>query len=228
MRTNKAFTIVELLVVISIIALLVSLLLPSLGSARSEARRTVCGSQLRQLGTAGVMYVDANGGVLPQADWCYPQAHSDNADKLPKIPHYLYPKHTAMTPWIMKCPDLDSEVVNNTPYFGGSYGLNAYSYRSHSGDPQRVLYSRILRPGTKMFFADTVGFTPYNNCYYLGDWKTDKRHRGRAAGNYLVVTDRAANFCYFDLHVSYAGPSWFNDFGYWKPQAVELRAGADF
>ena len=49
MKPVRAFTLVELLVVISIIALLIALLLPALGSARESAQRTACGSQQHQL-----------------------------------------------------------------------------------------------------------------------------------------------------------------------------------
>lgn len=51
---NSAFTIVELLVSISIIALLVAILLPSLSSAREAARRAVCVSNLRQMAIGGI------------------------------------------------------------------------------------------------------------------------------------------------------------------------------
>ena len=55
-NTTNRFTLVELLVVVSIIALLVSLLLPSLRQARNSAKITVCHSRLRQVGTYGGMY----------------------------------------------------------------------------------------------------------------------------------------------------------------------------
>jgi type II secretory pathway pseudopilin PulG len=56
-RALMAFTLVELLVVISIIALLIALLLPALSKARSLANAVVCASNLRQMGIASQMYI---------------------------------------------------------------------------------------------------------------------------------------------------------------------------
>jgi type II secretory pathway pseudopilin PulG len=56
---------VELLVVIGIIALLISILLPSLNKAREEGKRTVCLSGLRQYGNVLQMYANANQGRCP-------------------------------------------------------------------------------------------------------------------------------------------------------------------
>jgi prepilin-type N-terminal cleavage/methylation domain-containing protein/prepilin-type processing-associated H-X9-DG protein len=58
------FTLVELLVVIAIIALLVSLLAPSLGRVKGIVKRVVCASDMRQLGMAWVAYAKANEGVM--------------------------------------------------------------------------------------------------------------------------------------------------------------------
>src|SRR5205814_5938366 len=69
------FSLVELLVVISIIALLLSILLPALHVARQQAQTVKCSAQLRELGHALHIYADANKGSMPA--WSAWQTYPD-------------------------------------------------------------------------------------------------------------------------------------------------------
>lgn len=65
MFVRKAFTLIELLVVIAIIAILAAILFPVFAQAKAKAHQAVCISNLRQIGSALLMYVDENDGYLP-------------------------------------------------------------------------------------------------------------------------------------------------------------------
>ena len=69
MKRKSAFTLVELLVVIGIIALLISILLPALNSARKSAKTIKCLANLRSIGQSIALYSNTYKGSLPYGQW---------------------------------------------------------------------------------------------------------------------------------------------------------------
>jgi len=76
-KKKRAFTLIELLVVVAIIALLISILLPSLSRARELSKRTVCSANLRGIGQAMYIYAQDDPQIFP-AIFQDTQAQSSN------------------------------------------------------------------------------------------------------------------------------------------------------
>lgn len=112
-QRRTAFSLVELLIVIGIIAALISVLLPTLAKARRLSRSVACKARLEQLGAAFQMYLNQNKTHYPQA----PSLPSVNPNNYPTIPVCLGP-FVSNSNDAFQCPADDEQVF---PTEGISY-----------------------------------------------------------------------------------------------------------
>ena len=76
---RKGFTLIELLVVVAIIALLISILLPSLARARELTKRSVCMANLRGIGSGCVIYSNDNNEWFPMSYFAENMSYSESS-----------------------------------------------------------------------------------------------------------------------------------------------------
>ncbi|MHB9071066.1 MAG: type II secretion system protein [Sedimentisphaerales bacterium] len=200
---RRGFTLVELLVVIAIIALLLSVLMPALQSARKSANTVICGSNLRQLGLSFRLYYD-DFKRQPEVNrdgsgytWSYcllvngyiQRGWKKSEDPIEqKIPRQVK---------VMECPQ------QKPPGIMASWQYHTLSYAMNAGTQEKELQNKNLSStillvdakkskttGGIYFFTDyaTASYPPWTRF----DWNTvkDDRH------------NKSSNFLYMDYHVN--------------------------
>ncbi len=152
---EKAFTLVELLVVITITAVLAALLLPALAAAKEKSRRAVCKSNIRQDIVAVTLYGDDNQMILPSAVDNHGNSHTIRVSDVTYSNLVTYLEGEAR---VLYCPNIDFGNLTNHDALGYILG---YSYLGDAGQvasekgPDYFVYSkRLTDPGTNQIMAD--------------------------------------------------------------------------
>ena len=168
---HKNFTLIELLVVIAIIAILAAMLMPALSQARESAKSNTCKNNLRQLGMATSLYLDANKEIFPPLRL---ESSKDCSYSLALIAETVKPGKNSTN--IALCP---SEEKPSSYLYSGSWGARFYYSYSINGhvvldyNKQALTLARIRNAGSTLMFADSkkTYFKRYEQNFYT-------RHNG--------------------------------------------------
>ena len=223
-----AFTLIELLVVVAIIALLISILLPSLSQAREAARAVKCAVSLKQHQFASEMYADAHdnwyvsidGNGVPRWHWnsAYRDMLSWSAD---------YSGDNNQVPPGFLCPSaFDYEIDNG--HWHHVYSMNSFESGGEAGDAGNRVFRRssVVQPASKAAFLEGTDYrlNPWDANYeVLWDIYGDRNDVDVSLGLYggqgmwgaAYRHNEGANVNFFDGHVErlskeeiYPEPGW--------------------
>ena len=160
MNKNRAFTLIELLIVITIIGLLAAMLLPVLSNAKSYSKRIVCMNNLKQIGTASYSYEADNNRIIDFLSWLYPRNSDIYNANLTKgiLFSYLNSKDNYLCP-----TDKNKLLVNSEEkrFLDHSYALNCLS--CHLKNTSQVKY-----PTKTIYFLESINLFPSNFGSLLG------------------------------------------------------------
>jgi prepilin-type N-terminal cleavage/methylation domain-containing protein len=164
LRRHRAFTLVELLVVIGIIAVLIAILLPTLAGARRSAATVKCAAHLRDLGNAIQMYANESGQYIPTIQSVY--SSKFNPMWYDQLGKYVFKGGVAsVNP---NAPSVMASLINDNNFARTPFaGCPAYEFARYENNPLRSStgYGLNLYPTAPATVATSSGLKLVRNMY---------------------------------------------------------------
>lgn len=201
---RRAFTLIELLVVVAIIALLISILLPSLQRARRQSRTVVCASNMRNLMFATTLYADENDSRFPTAGL----THGGQADDLERAWVVQLAKEYGKQDKCVRCPS-DHSAYWKTPLPDGrirrtSYASNSYTVFEIGDEPAFNRFSVIQRPAATIYWvelAEKGDFAGADHVHAEDWWFGESEKLAAREMELHQHLETKANYAFMDTHV---------------------------
>jgi prepilin-type N-terminal cleavage/methylation domain-containing protein/prepilin-type processing-associated H-X9-DG protein len=216
--SDSGFTLVEMLVVLSIIALLIAMLVPALRRARSDANTVVCLSNLRQLSNAAELYTAQSQGYFPPAYYNpmtdfwylrYTRLADGQRQISPGILWLGWKRSQLSDLLVMQCPSLASHFGSQTLYCGYNYNTSYIGHGSLEADPRPSNVSALTAPGQCALFGDGGYYGGIDFFMRAPDLLSPRPVNEdsvsptmRAAGTQAYRHDGATNVVYCDGHAA--------------------------